>query len=149
MPRSKKIYFCGSIGAGRQDAGLYHRVIQQLNEYGTVLTHHVGDENPEACEVGMTDIEVHDRDVNWLYESDVVVAECTHVSHGVGYELGRAVALNKKILVLFRPDSGKRLSKMLRGAENGTSYIVKDYTEEDLPGILRDFLGKKTAQRGV
>lgn len=37
----------------------------------------------------------------------MVVAEVTQPSLGVGYELGRAVALNKQILCLFRPQSGQ------------------------------------------
>ncbi len=42
---SLKIYFCGSIRAGRQDADLYARLIKQLQSYGKVLTEHVGDTN--------------------------------------------------------------------------------------------------------
>jgi hypothetical protein len=37
----------------------------------------------------------------------VVVAEVTQPSLGVGYEIGRAVAMNKKILCLYRPQEGK------------------------------------------
>ena len=37
------IYFCGSIRAGRDDAALYTRLIEQLKKYGKVLTEHVGD----------------------------------------------------------------------------------------------------------
>jgi len=42
-----KIYFCGSIRAGRQDAELYHRLINQLRTYGEVLTEHVGNKDLE------------------------------------------------------------------------------------------------------
>lgn len=38
----KKIYFAGSIRAGRDDADLYLRLIKELQQYGTVLTEHVG-----------------------------------------------------------------------------------------------------------
>lgn len=37
------IYFCGSIRGGREDAALYRRIIDQLKEYGDVLTEHIGD----------------------------------------------------------------------------------------------------------
>lgn len=37
----------------------------------------------------------------------VVVAEVTQPSLGVGYELGRAVDMKKKVLCLFRPSSGR------------------------------------------
>ena len=39
-----------------------------------------------------------------------LVAEVTQPSLGVGYELGRAISLEKKILCLFRPDSDKSMS---------------------------------------
>lgn len=37
----------------------------------------------------------------------VIVAEVTQPSLRVGYEVGRAMALNKRILCLFRPKSGR------------------------------------------
>lgn len=39
------IYFCGSIRGGRDDAALYRRIIDQLKQYGEVLTEHVGEAN--------------------------------------------------------------------------------------------------------
>ena len=38
-----------------------------------------------------------------------VVAEVTQPSLGVGYEVGRAVAMNKKILCIYRPQEGKSM----------------------------------------
>ena len=40
---STKIYFCGSISGGRDDAELYAKIIKYLQSYGQVLTEHVGD----------------------------------------------------------------------------------------------------------
>ena len=37
-----KIYFAGSIRAGRGDAELYARLVDELKTHGTVLTEHVG-----------------------------------------------------------------------------------------------------------
>jgi hypothetical protein len=39
-----------------------------------------------------------------------MVAEVTQPSLGVGYEIGRAVSFEKKILCLFKPDSDKSMS---------------------------------------
>ncbi|XP_060607824.1 putative 2'-deoxynucleoside 5'-phosphate N-hydrolase 1 [Ruditapes philippinarum] len=134
-----KIYFCGSIRAGRQDAELYARLINQLRAYGTVLTEHVGSKELEESEKTRTDKYIHDRDVDWLVESDAVVAEVTQPSLGVGYEIGRAVAMNKKILCLFRPSPDKRLSAMIAGADNGSTFIVKNYQETDASDIFKNF----------
>lgn len=40
----------------------------------------------------------------------VLVAEVTQPSLGVGYEIGRAVDMNKKILCLYRPQPNKRVT---------------------------------------
>ena len=47
----------------------------------------------------------------------VLIAEVTQVSLGVGYEIGRAVAMNKSILCLYRP--------MQSDKSNGDSYYAE------------------------
>ncbi|XP_070576751.1 5-hydroxymethyl-dUMP N-hydrolase-like [Ptychodera flava] len=138
---SRHIYFCGSIRGGRQDADLYARIIKQLQSFGTVLTEHVGNKEHKDWDT-LDEKFIHDRDLEWLQKSDVVVAEVTQPSLGVGYEIGRAVAWNKKILCLFRPSSGKNLSAMIRGIHNDSSWIVKDYEEEQVPEILKEYFAK-------
>ncbi|XP_067669452.1 putative 2'-deoxynucleoside 5'-phosphate N-hydrolase 1 [Haliotis asinina] len=138
---SKKIYFCGSISGGRQDVDLYARIISQLKAYGPVLTEHVGNKDVLTLEKSHSEKEIHDRDIAWLEECDAVVAEVTQPSHGVGYEVGRAVAMKKPVLLLFRPDSGKRVSGMMKGAEDGSNVMYKEYVEPQIPEILKEFLG--------
>ncbi len=133
-----KIYFAGSIRGGRADAELYNEIINHLNKYGEVLTEHIGDKNIHAKgELNLTEKYIHDRDMSWLVQSDVVVAEVTTASLGVGYEIGRAVEKNKKILCLHRLDEGK-LSAMILGSD---ALIVKKYeTLDDAKIIIDKFL---------
>ena len=112
-----KIYFAGSIRGGRNDAALYRRVIALLREYGEVFTEHVGDAGlAPTGEGGLSDQAIYERDMAWLVDADVVVAEVTIPSHGVGYEIARAEAMAKPILCLYRPSAGRRLSAMLAGS---------------------------------
>ena len=111
-----KIYFAGSIRGGREDADLYMQIIEILSNYGEVLTEHVGDPSLTSLgDDGPNDRFIHDRDVEWLQAADVLVAEVTQVSMGVGYEIGRAVEAGKPVLCLFRPGAGKNLSAMIAG----------------------------------
>lgn len=48
----------------------------------------------------LSDHEIRTKDINWLQESDVVVAETTHPSLGVGYELDYAEKINKPVRIL-------------------------------------------------
>merc|ERR1719220_715158 len=124
-----KIYFCGSIRAGRQDVDLYAKIVALLSDHGQVLTPFVADKTitVTGSEHEGGDKGIHDRDVNLLRESAVIVAEVTQPSLGVGYEIGRAVDMGKPILCLYRPQTGKLLSAMIRGMEDGSKYLVKDY----------------------
>lgn len=130
-----KIYFAGSIRGGREDAALYQQIIEYLKTFGEVLTEHIGD--PKLTELGddgPTDRYIHDRDLEWLQSADVLVAEVTTVSMGVGYEIGRAVESGKKVLCLFRPESGKNLSAMIAGCPN--LELVRYYNTEELKNAI-------------
>lgn len=134
-----KIYFAGSIRGGREDAALYFKIIDYLKTFGEVLTEHVGD--PSLTSVGddgPTDKFIHDRDLEWLNTSDVIVAEVTTVSMGVGYEIGRAVEAGKPVLCLFRPDSGKNLSAMISGCDD--LDLVNYSTLEEVKSSINGFL---------
>ncbi|VFV44882.1 deoxyribonucleoside 5-monophosphate [Lynx pardinus] len=132
------LYFCGSIRGGREDWALYERIVSRLRRFGAVLTEHVAAKELSARgeEVAGGDSFIHERDLAWLQQADVVVAEVTQPSLGVGYELGRAMALNKRILCLFRPQSGRVLSAMIRGAADGSKFQVLDYEEGQVEAML-------------
>jgi hypothetical protein len=141
-----KIYFAGSIRGGRDDAELYARLITHLATFGEVLTEHVGAADLTSAgesvtvngEEGMTDREIHDRDLQWLESSDAVVAEVTAPSLGVGYELALATREGKRALCLFRPNAGASLSAMIAGSPGLT---VREYGNfEEACGHIDEFL---------
>nr|XP_031544205.1 2'-deoxynucleoside 5'-phosphate N-hydrolase 1 [Vicugna pacos] len=106
---------------------------RETEEQHGALTHFLSTTGEEAAG---SDRLIHERDLAWLQQADVVVAEVTQPSLGVGYELGRAVALSKRILCLFRPQSGRELSAMIRGAADGWRFQVWDYEEAELEALL-------------
>lgn len=111
-----KIYFAGSISSGRQDQAIYAQIIELLKRHGTVLTEHFGSATLTAAGESLSDGEIHDRDVAWLRAADVMVAEVTTPSLGVGYEIGRSVEWGKRVVCLYRPLPGRRLSGMIAGS---------------------------------
>ena len=141
-----KIYFCGSIRGGRDLAKRYETIIAQMQKYGTVLTEHVGsDEVIQIRRQTISDKEIHDRDLGWIIESDLLVAEVTVPSLGVGYEIGRAIELGKPVLCLFDALAGKSLSAMIAGSSD---VLLKLYrSEEEIEGILQEFLSPHAPRR--
>ena len=53
-----------------------------------MLTEDVGQAHSPETDASIDDKWIHDRDVEWLHQADVVVAEVTQPSLGVGYEIG-------------------------------------------------------------
>lgn len=136
-----KIYFAGSIRGGRQDAALYEQIIQFLKSFGEVLTEHVGDLTLSSLgDDGPNDQFIHDRDLQWLQASDVIVAEVTAVSMGVGYEIGRAVEMGKPVLCLFRESASVNLSAMIAGCKKleVANYAGIDEAKEVIQNFLQN-----------
>ncbi len=127
---AKKIYFAGSIRGGRVDADLYHRIISYIQRTDVVLTEHVGKSNLCLTEQGRSrDSAIYDQDTAWLRESDLLIAECTCPSLGVGYEL--AYAEHRGIPCHIFYDRGKtQLSAMLTG--NPYFHIHPYDSEQDI-----------------
>ncbi len=122
-----KFYFAGSIRAGRDDVSVYEKMISLLKQKGEVLTEHVGDYSLSLVgQTNFTDEYIYDRDIGWLRSSDLVIAEVTNPSLGVGYEIASAINFKIPVYCFFRSNSGKQLSAMIRGCK---SIRVFDYSE--------------------
>eukprot|EP00069_Balaena_mysticetus_P000044 bmy_00057T0 len=121
-PGRPSLYFGGSIPGGREDRELYGRIVSRLRRFGAELTEHVATADQGArsrVRLGLL----------FLPSGCVEVAQ---PSLGVGYELGRAVARNKPVLCLFRPQSGRVLSATIRGAAEGSRVQVWGYEAEEV-----------------
>jgi len=132
------IYFACSISGGRGDQAVYQQIIELLKRHGTVLTEHFGDATLTSEGEALDDCAIHDRDLEWLRRSDVLVAEVTTPSLGVGYEIGRAVEWGKRVICLYRPSPGRRLSGMIVGC---AGVVVREYSDvAQLPALLQEAL---------
>ncbi|MFH0761910.1 MAG: nucleoside 2-deoxyribosyltransferase [Bacteroidota bacterium] len=133
------IYFCGSIRGGRQDAKLYNDLIEFMKGFGNVLTEHIGrldlvdERDTPPCQI-------HERDLTWLRSADLVIAEVSTPSLGVGYELGWAVEMGKPILCLFRKQEEKILSGMISGSPGIVAVVYESLEEAKrwIEGFIRN-----------
>ena len=134
-----KIYFAGSIRGGRVDADLYRRMIEYMQKTDRVLTEHVGSPHLNLMEQGKRDVEIYDQDTAWLRESDLVIAECTCPSLGVGYELAYAEKFGKPCHI-FYDRSKTQLPAMLTG---NPYFQIHPYTiEEEIFSVLDELLNR-------
>lgn len=131
------IYFAGAIRGGRDDKELYFELIQHLKNYGIVLSEHIflDAQLEQEKNSSITSQEIYERDMQWVQQADVVVADVTMPSLGVGYELASAEHLGTPTLCLFRTSAGNRLSAMIGGS---THFTIKEYASVDQAKIAID-----------
>lgn len=131
---SRKIYFAASIRSGREYQPTYSAIIKHLKRYGRVLTEHVGAASlGDAGEEDLTDEQIFRRDADWIRDADILIADASLPSLGVGYEIGFAESLRKPILCLYFTRAEKQLTAMLAG---NPSCTVLTY------GNLQEALGR-------
>jgi len=131
-----RIYFSGSIRGASADRETYRMIVEHLKGYGAVLTEHVPGAD-EFDESELDDREIYKQDLEWLRSADVLVAEVTSPSLGVGYEIGKAEEHGIPVLCLYNELGGRRLSAMIEGNDY---LVVKRYkTAQEATEIMDDF----------
>lgn len=108
------IYFACSITGGREFEADYQEIVAALTADGhEIPTSHLAQSDVMENERKLTPQAVYERDVNWIKNCDVLIAEVSVPSHGVGYEIGFALSIGKPVLVLYQKN--RRVSKMITG----------------------------------
>jgi nucleoside 2-deoxyribosyltransferase len=82
--------------------------------------------------------DVYARDVEWIIKCDLLLAEVSTPSHGVGYEIGYALSLGKKVLCLHR--QGCKVSKMILGNPHPQLTVSSYETPEQAVDLLDSYL---------
>jgi len=122
-----KIYFACSITGGREFEADYQEIVAALTADGhEIPTSHLAQSDVMENERKLTPQEVYERDINWIKNCDVLIAEVSVPSHGVGYEIGFALNIGKPVLCLYQKE--RRVSKMITGNKN-SALNVQEYTD--------------------
>lgn len=137
-----KIYFAAAIRGAKEPAAakVYKSLITYLQSYGSVLTEHIA--NADVFIQGepeFSDSYIYKRDINWLLSADLIVAEVTYPSLGVGFEIATAIEHNKKVFCLKRKD-GKKISAMISGCNKLELQEYADLSEAE--NLITDYIKK-------
>lgn len=143
-----KVYFSAAISGGREIEHLYPPIVNILQELGhEVLTAVFA--APGYSDDGhseLTDEQVFTRDLELIHRSNVVVAEITQPSTGVGVEIEAAWNIGRPVIALFNTQiPGKSLSAMVAGSKNNT--VIKYQDSADLEPQLSEALASIEAKQ--
>lgn len=133
------IYFACSITGGRGLENVYQQLVAALSMDGhEIPTSHLARSEVIENEHMLTPQDVYARDVNWIKDCNVLIAEISVPSHGVGYEIGFALNIGKPVLCLHQRE--RTISKMITG-NSDPGLTIKSYVHvEDAILQARDFL---------
>jgi len=133
------IYFSCSITGGRDDQADYHEIVRYLLAGGhDVPTAHLASPDLEQLEQTTEPEEIYRRDIDWVRACDVLIAEVSTPSHGVGYEIAEAVNKGKSVLCLYR--KGANVSKIITGNHEKNFHIVMYDDVENMQRAINKFL---------
>lgn len=133
------IYFSCSITGGRNDQMIYEKIVEYLLAKGhDVPTAHLSRAEVMEDEQVVSPSEVYDRDVNWVNECEVLIAEVSTPSHGVGYEVALALTQGKPVLCCYR--QGQPVSKMILGNKLTNLTLCAYSSEAELLDRLESYL---------
>lgn len=137
-----KIYFSGSIRGGRDSQDVYPHIVRALEHYGTVFSKHTSDDTlSEYGETAVSAADIFEREGTELAQCDVVVAEVSTPSLGVGYIIAKARELKKPVIALYRGENALALSALIQGDENVSVFTYMDVKE--VPELLQTALQKQ------
>ena len=136
-----KIYLACTVRGDRGGVAAGRAICERLVANGhEVLTTHLLADNVETAESRLTEEDVFRRDLGWLSQCDVLVAEASGSSYGVGFEVGyvlsRADHTGQKAIVLYNTARRHAISRVITGNCNPNCTTVAYSSIEELIAFI-------------
>ena len=114
------IYLACTVRGDRGGVEAGRAICARLQHHGhRVLTTHLLADDVDDAESTLTERTVYTRDLEWLSSCDVLVAEASGSSYGVGFEvgyvLGRAKASGQRVVLLYDAARRGAISRLITG----------------------------------
>ncbi|MBI4170211.1 MAG: nucleoside 2-deoxyribosyltransferase [Candidatus Aenigmarchaeota archaeon] len=133
-----KIYFAFTIVGDRAFLEHAKKIVALLESLGhEVLSRHVILENVYQIDRAIPAEEVFSRDIKWVTQCDMLIAEVSNASFGVGYEAAWALSLGKKVLLFYAKSSDRKISLLAKGNTHPNCTVVSYSSMEDIEEFIK------------
>jgi hypothetical protein len=139
------IYLACTVRGDRGGVLAGRAIGARLQHHGhVVLTMHLLADDVEAAESQLSETDVYRRDLDWLSRCEVLVAEASGSSYGVGFEvgyvLGRAAASGQRVVLLYDAARRGRVSRLITGNRDARCTTFGYSSIEELTAFIdREF----------
>jgi 2'-deoxynucleoside 5'-phosphate N-hydrolase len=115
-----RIYLACTVRGERGGVLAGRAICERLQQHGhEVLTTHLLADDVEQAESTLSEQDVYRRDLDWLSRCDVLVAEASGSSYGVGFEvgylIGRARETRQRVLLVYDAARRQAVSRLISG----------------------------------
>lgn len=131
-----KVCFTAAYEGRVKFRGQYRKIIKGLKSIDPLLEEWIWKEKTAKSRNGHE--EVYRGKINRVKRADVLVAEISHPSVGVGFEIFYALGEKKQALALYSEGAKDQASETIRGIKS--RYLtIKSYNLKSLPQIIKDY----------
>lgn len=118
------------------------RMVRSLEQMGhVVLTRHLVDDGAREADRALGPRDVYERDMRWLAESEIFIAEVSGSSFGLGFEAGYTLgATQKRAILFYRRDAAERISMLITGNGHPRCELIPYSSVEEALGLLEGCL---------
>jgi nucleoside 2-deoxyribosyltransferase len=103
-----------------------------------VLTRHLIRNDVWEADRALSPQEVYLRDMTWLKQCDLLMAEVSGSSFGLGFETGYLLgATTKKVVLFYRRDAEKKISLMITGITHPNCSLVPYSNFDEIEDWIR------------
>ena len=140
-----KIYFGFTVAGDRSAIDTARRVVWLLEKLGhKVLTRHLVEDNAWEADRRISAQEVYQRDMTWLEQCELFIAEVSGSSFGLGFETGYLLgATDKRVILLYRRELEQKVSLLISGNSHANCTLMAYDSVEDVENFITGFLNKK------
>ncbi len=132
------IYCAGPIKGDKKYQKYYKQIIQIVDALGHTALSELNQNFTSP--IPLTAKQIFSRDIKWLKNSKLMIAEISGPSLGVGFEISYFLyPLKKPVLALYH-DSVTSLSAMISGCDSDLLSIKKYSDTETLKKIVTDYI---------
>jgi len=139
-----QIYFGFTVAGDRSTVMAAKKIVATLEEMRhEVLTRHLVADNAWEADRSLTPKEVYLRDMKWLAQCDMFIAEVSGSSFGLGFETGYLLgATTKKLVLFFRRDVESKISLLITGITHPNCRLVPYSDLNEVEIWIRNYLAQ-------
>jgi 2'-deoxynucleoside 5'-phosphate N-hydrolase len=120
-----KVYFTASTSHNGELISYYKKLLDHIKKHSVEILSgdQVVNKKVLSQDKQLTSLEIYSREKMMIDQSDIVIAEVSKPSLGVGSEIVYALSANKPVLAMVRTDFEDKISPILLGNPSENLFL--------------------------